>query len=47
MAGRTEYVGLRLRESVDKIEAWQRTVETAILDARMDELNRNSFDAAI
>jgi diguanylate cyclase len=50
-AGRSEYVGLRLRESVIKIEALERNLESALRDATMDGLtgvaNRKSFDAAI
>jgi diguanylate cyclase len=51
MAGRTEYVGLRLRESVNKIEALERNLESAIRDATMDGLtgvaNRKSFDSTL
>jgi diguanylate cyclase len=50
-AGRSEDVGLRLRESVSKIEALERNLESALRDATMDGLtgvaNRKSFDAAI
>ncbi len=51
MAGRSEYVGLRMRESAGKIEALERNLESAILDSTMDGLtgvaNRKSFDAII
>jgi len=51
MAGRTEYVGLRMRESAGKIEALERNLEEAIRDATLDGLtgvsNRKSFDAII
>jgi diguanylate cyclase len=51
MAGRTEYVGVRMRESADKIETLERNLESALRDATMDGLtgvaNRKSFDAAI
>jgi diguanylate cyclase len=51
MAGRSEYVGLRMRESAEKIEALERNLENAIRDSTMDSLtgvaNRKSFDAAI
>jgi len=51
MAGRTEYVGLRMRESAGKIEALERNLENAILDSTLDGLtgvsNRRSFDATI
>jgi diguanylate cyclase len=51
MAGRSEYVGLRMRESAGKIEALERNLENAILDSTMDGLtgvaNRKSFDAII
>ncbi len=51
MAGRSEYVGLRMRESAGKIEALERNLETAIYDSTIDGLtgvsNRKSFDAAI
>jgi diguanylate cyclase len=51
MAGRNEYVGLRMRESVTKIEALERNLESAIRDATMDGLtgvaNRKSFDATL
>jgi diguanylate cyclase len=51
MAGRSEFVGIRMRESADKIEALERNLENAIRDSTMDGLtgvaNRKSFDAAI
>jgi diguanylate cyclase len=51
MSGRSEYVGLRMRESADKIVALERNLENAIRDATLDGLtgveNRKSFDAAI
>jgi diguanylate cyclase len=51
MAGRSEYVGMRMRESAEKIEALERNLENAIRDSAMDALtgvaNRKSFDAAI
>jgi diguanylate cyclase len=51
MAGRTEYVGLRMRESAGKIEALERNLEDAIQDSSIDGLtgiaNRRSFDAII
>jgi diguanylate cyclase len=51
MAGRTEYVGLRMRESAGKIEALERNLENAILDSTLDGLtgvaNRKSFDIII
>jgi len=51
MAGRSEYVGLRMRESAGKIEALERNLENAILDSTMDGLtgvaNRKSFDATL
>ena len=51
MAGRSEYVGIRMRESAGKIEALERNLENAILDSTMDGLtgvaNRKSFDAII
>jgi diguanylate cyclase len=51
MAGRSEYVGVRMRESADKIETLERNLESALRDATMDGLtgvtNRKSFDAAI
>jgi diguanylate cyclase len=51
MAGRSEYVGLRMRESAGKIEALERNLEDAIRDSSLDGLtgvaNRKSFDAAI
>ena len=51
MAGRTEYVGLRMRESAGKIEALERNLEDAMREAAIDGLtgvaNRKSFDAAI
>jgi len=51
MAGRSEYVGVRMRESADKIETLERNLESALRDATMDSLtgvaNRKSFDAAI
>jgi diguanylate cyclase len=50
-ARRSEYVGLRLRESVIKIEALESNLENAIRDATVDCLtgvaNRKSFDAAL
>jgi diguanylate cyclase len=51
MAGRSDYVGLRMRESAGKIEALERNLENALLDSAMDGLtgvsNRRSFDANI
>jgi len=51
MAGRSEYVGLRMQESAGKIAALERNLENAILDSTMDGLtgvaNRKSFDAVI
>ena len=51
MAGRTDYVGLRMRESAGKIEALERNLEEAIRDASLDGLsgvaNRKTFDATI
>ena len=51
MAGRSEYVGMRMRESADKIEVLEQNLENAIREAAMDGLtgvaNRKSFDAAI
>jgi diguanylate cyclase len=51
MATRSEYVGLRMRESADRIEALERNLESAIRDATFDGLtglaNRKSFDAAL
>jgi diguanylate cyclase len=51
MAGRSEYVGLRMRESAGKIEQLERNLESAIRESEIDSLtgvgNRKSFDAAI
>ena len=51
IAGRSEYVGVRMRESAGKIEALERNLEDALRDATMDSLtgvaNRKSFDAEI
>jgi diguanylate cyclase len=51
MAGRSEYVGLRMRESADKIEALERNLESAIRDSTIDALtgvaNRKSFETVI
>lgn len=51
MAGRSEFVGIRMRESADKIEALERNLENAIRDSTLDDLtgvaNRKSFDTAI
>jgi diguanylate cyclase len=51
MAGRSEYVGLRMRESAGKIEALELNLENAIRDSTMDGLtgvaNRRSFDEII
>lgn len=51
MAGRSEYVGLRMRESAEKIEELERNLDSAIRDATIDGLtgvgNRKSFDAVI
>jgi diguanylate cyclase len=51
MAGRSEYVGSRLSESANKIEALERTLETAIREATVDGLtgvaNRKSFDTTL
>lgn len=49
MAGRTEYVGLRMRESAERIEALERNLENALRDSTLDGLtgvpNRKSFDS--
>ena len=51
MAGRSRYVGARIRESSDKIEALERNLASALRDATKDGLtglsNRKSFDTAI
>jgi diguanylate cyclase len=51
MARRSHYVGARMRESSDKIEALERNLERALRDATIDSLtglaNRKSFDATI
>lgn len=51
MAGRSEYVGIRMRESAEKIEALERNLETALRDATIDSLtgvaNRKSFDTVL
>jgi diguanylate cyclase len=51
MAGRNQYVGVRMRESADKIAALERNLESALRDATLDPLtglaNRKSFDAAL
>jgi diguanylate cyclase len=51
MAGRNEYVGVRMRESADKIETLERNLESAIREATLDGLtgvaNRKSFDATL
>ncbi len=51
MAGRSEYVGVRMRESADKIEILERNLESALRDATMDGLtgvaNRKAFDTTI
>jgi len=51
MAGRSEYVGLRMRESAGKVEALERNLQEAIKDAMLDGLtglsNRKTFDAII
>jgi diguanylate cyclase len=51
MAGRSEYFGLRMRESAGKVEALERNLQDAIRDAMLDGLtgvsNRKSFDAII
>jgi diguanylate cyclase len=51
MAGRSEYFGLRMRESAGKVEALERNLQEAIRDATLDGLtglsNRKSFDAII
>jgi diguanylate cyclase len=51
MAGRSEYVGERMRESADKIVKLEHNLESALLEATMDGLtgvaNRKSFDAAL
>jgi diguanylate cyclase len=51
MAHRNEYVGLRMRESAEKIEALERDLEHAIQDSSLDGLtglaNRKSFDAVM
>jgi diguanylate cyclase len=51
MAGRSEYFGLRMRESAGKVEALERNLQEAIRDAMLDGLtgvsNRKTFDAII
>jgi len=51
MAGRSEFVSLRMRASADRIEALEHDLENAIRDAAIDGLtgvaNRKSFDSAI
>jgi diguanylate cyclase len=51
MAGRSQYVGARMRESADKIEALERNLASALREATIDPLtgvaNRKSFDTAI
>jgi len=51
MAGRSEYVGIRMRESADKIVALEHNLQNALRDASYDGLtgvaNRKSFDAAL
>lgn len=51
MAGRSEYVGVRMRESADKIEALERNLEMALRDSTIDSLtgiaNRKSFDTVV
>lgn len=49
MEGRSEYVGLRMRESAEKIEKLERNLESAIRESAIDALtgvgNRKTFDA--
>jgi diguanylate cyclase len=51
MAGRSAYVGARMRESADKIEGLERNLENALRDATTDSLtgvaNRKFFDSSI
>lgn len=51
MARKSEYVGLRIRESSEKIQALEHNLEAAIRDASQDSLtgvaNRKSFDTTI
>jgi diguanylate cyclase len=51
MAGRSQYIGARMRESAQKIETLERDLETAMRDATLDGLtgvaNRRSFDTEI
>ncbi|MBB5057932.1 diguanylate cyclase [Granulicella aggregans] len=51
MAGRTEYLGARMRESSTKIQTLERNLEYALKDATLDSLtgvaNRKSFDQTI
>jgi diguanylate cyclase len=51
MAGRTEYLGARMRESSSKIQTLERNLESALKDATLDGLtgvaNRKSFDQTI
>jgi diguanylate cyclase len=51
MAGRSQYVGARMRESSDKIELLERNLASALREATMDGLtgvaNRKSFDGAL
>jgi diguanylate cyclase len=51
MAGRSEFVGLRMKESAGKIEALERNLEDAIRDSSLDGLtgvaNRRTFDTVI
>jgi diguanylate cyclase len=51
MAGRSAYVGVRMKESAEKIEALERNLETALRDATVDGLtgvaNRKCFDTSV
>jgi diguanylate cyclase len=51
MAGRTEYLGARMRESSTKIQTLERNLEYALKDATLDSLtgvaNRKSFDQTV
>lgn len=51
MARKSEYVGLRIRQSSEKIQALEHNLENAIRDASQDSLtgvaNRKSFDTTI
>lgn len=51
MAGRSDYLGVRMRETSTKIQTLERNLETALRDATMDALtgvaNRKSFEQTI